>query len=72
MLKGLMNTIKDIKALGTSQHLKPKIVGKISWSPVPGLIFINVPTQNEDPYMTVLKLKLDKPLQFCRGQGVLN
>lgn len=59
MLKGLVNKINDIQIIGTSQHLKPKIVGKISWSSVPGLVFVDVPQKYKDPYMTVLKLKLD-------------
>ena len=70
--KGLINTIKDIQVVGTAKHLQPKIVGKISWSPVPGLVFINVPLQDKDPYMTVLKLKLDKAVKLYRGQGGLN
>jgi alpha-L-fucosidase len=71
-LKGLINTIKDIQVVGTSYHLKPKIVGKISWSAVPGLVFINVPENCKDPYMTVLKLKLDTPLKLYHGAGGLN
>jgi alpha-L-fucosidase len=72
MLKGLISEVKDITVLGTTHHLKPKIVGKISWSPVPGLVFINVPGKDKDMYMTVLKLKLTKPLQLYRGHGGLN
>jgi alpha-L-fucosidase len=72
MVKGLINTITDIQIVGTAQHLKPKIVGKISWSPVPGLVFIDVPQKDKDPYMTVLKLKLDMPVKLYRGQGGLN
>ena len=72
MLKGLINKIKDIQVVGTAKHLQPKIVGKISWSPVPGLVFINVPLQDKDPYITVLKLKLDEPVRLYRGQGGLN
>ena len=72
MLKGLINAIKDVQVVGTARHLQPKIVGKISWSPVPGLVFINVPLRDKDPYMTVLKLKLDKPIRLYRGQGGLN
>lgn len=72
MLKGLVNSIKDIQIVGTTRHLKPKIVGKISWSAVPGLVFINVSPKYTDPYMTVLKLQLDKPVQLYRGQGGLN
>lgn len=72
MVKGLVNGIKDITVVGTQQHLKHKVVGKISWSPVPGLVFINVPEHVRDEYMTVLKLTLDKPVKLYRGQGGLN
>jgi alpha-L-fucosidase len=72
MIKGLDNVIKDVQVLGTPYHLPHKIVGKISWSSVPGLVFINVPEKYADPYMTVLKLKLDKPLKLYRGHGGFN
>jgi alpha-L-fucosidase len=71
MIKGLLNQIKDVQVLGTNQHLLPKIVGKISWSPVPGLVFINVPDSLKDPYMTVLKITLDGPVKLYRGKGGL-
>lgn len=72
MIKGLSSKINDIQVLGTPQHLQQKMVGKISWSPVPGLVFINVPQTVKDPYMTVLKLTLDGPVKLYRGQGGLN
>ena len=72
MIKGLDNAIKDIVVVGTPYHLSHKIVGKISWSSVPGLVFINVPDKYADSYMTVLKLKLDKPLKLYRGHGGFN
>lgn len=72
MLKGLNNQILDAQVLGTDFHPMPKIVGKISWSPVPGLVFIDVPEKYADPYMTVLKITLDKPLKLYRGRGGLN
>lgn len=72
MIKGLDNEIKDVQVLGTPYHLSHKIVGKISWSSVPGLVFINVPEKYTDPYMTVLKLKLDKPLKLYKGHGGFN
>jgi alpha-L-fucosidase len=71
MIKGLLNQIKDVQVLGTNQHLSSKIVGKISWSPVPGLVFINVPDSLKDPYMTVLKITLDGPVKLYRGKGGL-
>jgi alpha-L-fucosidase len=71
IVKGLVNEVTDIQVVGTDQHIGHKVVGKISWSPVPGLIFIDVPATYKDPYMTVLKLKLDKSLKLYRGQGGL-
>lgn len=43
-----------------------------SWSPVPGLVYIDVPGTVLDPYVTVLQLKLDGPVRLYRGQGGLN
>jgi len=71
-LKGLKNTIKDISVLGSGVKLKHKIVGKISWSPVPGLVYIEVPTGVQDKYVTVLKLILDGSVQLYKGKGGLN
>jgi alpha-L-fucosidase len=71
MIKGLSSKITDVQVLGTDHHLQPKVVGKISWSPVPGLVFINVPENDKDQYMTVLKLKLDGPVKLYRGHGGL-
>jgi alpha-L-fucosidase len=69
IVKGLSNKINDVQVVGTNYHLTPKIVGKISWSSVPGLVFIDVPEKYKDHYMTVLKLKLDGPLKLYRGHG---
>ena len=71
LIKGLDNKVQDVQVVGTNHHLGHKVVGKISWSPVPGLVFINVPEKYKDPYMTVLKVKLDKKLKLYRGQGGL-
>lgn len=72
MLKGLINPIKDITVVGNGMKLNHKIVGKISWSPVPGLVYIDVPEAVLDKYVTVLKLQLDKPIKLYRGRGGLN
>lgn len=72
VVKGLKNAIKEIKVVGKGQLLQHKIVGKISWSPVPGLVYIPVPAAVQDDYMTVLALQLDGPVRLYRGQGGLN
>ena len=69
MLKGLDCKIEDITVVGNGTKLTHKVVGKISWSAVPGLVYINLPEAALDKYVTVLKLKLDKPVKLYRGQG---
>ena len=36
---------------------------------VPGLVYIDVPANVVDKYMTVVALKLDKPVKLYRGRG---
>ncbi|MCF8373546.1 MAG: alpha-L-fucosidase [Bacteroidales bacterium] len=72
MLKGLDNKIEEITVLGDGAKLNHKVVGKISWSHVPGLVYIDVPENELDKYVTVLKLKLDKPVKLYRGRGGFN
>ena len=70
-LKGLMNKIKDITVLGNGTHLNYNIVGKISWSKVPGLVYIDVPKGVQDKYVTVLKVSLDGSVRLYSGKGGL-
>lgn len=72
VIKGLMNKIESVEVLGNGTKLTPKIVGKISWSPVPGQVFIDIPENVQDEYITVLKLKLDSPIKLYRGKGGLS
>jgi alpha-L-fucosidase len=72
MIKGLKNKIEEISVLGSGTKLTSKIVGKISWSPVPGLVYIDVPASVADKYITVIKVKLDKPISLYKGQGGLS
>jgi alpha-L-fucosidase len=71
-VKGLNNRILSAEVLGRSMPLKHRVVGKISWSKVPGLVFIDVPQEASDPWMTVLKVKLEGPVRLYRGEGGLN
>lgn len=70
-VRGLQNKIEQISVVGTNTILTHKIVGKISWSKVPGLVYIDVPANVQDEYVTVLKLKLDGPLKLYSGTGGL-
>jgi alpha-L-fucosidase len=69
MLKGLVNGIEEITVVGSNTRLSHKVVGKISWSPVPGLVYIDMPAAELDKYVTVLKVKLGGPVRLYRGKG---
>ncbi|HVZ57856.1 MAG TPA: alpha-L-fucosidase [Chitinophagaceae bacterium] len=70
-LKGLINRIRDITVVGSNAPISYKIVGKISWSAVPGLVYISVPENVLDKYVTVLRVKLDGPIHLYGGKGGL-
>jgi len=69
MVKGLRNEILSAEVLGVEGKLRSKVVGKISWSSVPGTVFMEVPVDSLDSDVTVLKLKLKGPLSLYRGAG---
>ena len=69
LVKGLTNKIKSIRVLGNNSSRQHKVVGKISWSPVPGLVFINLPKAVQTKYITVLELSLEGPVKLYSGQG---
>ncbi|MBV6642002.1 MAG: alpha-L-fucosidase, partial [Cyclobacteriaceae bacterium] len=71
MLKGLKNKISKITVVGEGSSLEHNVVGKISWSPVPGLVYITVPEEVQDKYVTVLKLEVEDELSLYRGKGGL-
>jgi len=72
IIRGLFNEIESINVVGSGTPLKWKIVGKISWSPVPGLVYVEVPRKKDfDKYLTVIKIKLKSPLKLYRGEGGL-
>lgn len=66
MLKGLKNKIQEISVVGNGTKLQHKIIGKVSWNSIPGLVYIDIPPAVVDQYITVIKLKLDKPISLHR------
>jgi alpha-L-fucosidase len=71
VIRGLVDDIESVSVLGSEVAADWKIVGKISWSAVPGLVFIDVPSTHLDPYLTVLKVQLKRPVRLYRGEGGL-
>ncbi|MCX6290444.1 MAG: alpha-L-fucosidase [Bacteroidetes bacterium] len=72
VIKGLDTKIKRVSVVGSNEQLPVKIVGKISWSKVPGLVYIHVPEPSTDRYMTVLKVDLENPVRLYSGKGGFN
>lgn len=71
-LRGLTSEIESISVLDSGNALNWKIIGKISWSQVPGLVYIDAPTKIDlDKYMTVIKIKLKSSLKLYKGEGGL-
>ena len=72
-VKGILNSVKTAEVLGSHKICDTKVVGKISWSDKPGLLFIEVPQEEKwlDPMMTVIKLTFEKPLKIYSGSGGL-
>ena len=69
-IRGLMSEIESISVLGSNNKVNFKILGKIDWSEVPGLVYIDATKENDiDKYMTVYKIKLKSPMKLYRGHG---
>ena len=58
MLKGLKNKINSIWVVGSGIKLDHEIKMKPWWSKIPGLVFIDIPDNVLDEYITVIALKL--------------
>jgi alpha-L-fucosidase len=71
ILKGLSSEIEDIENLYNHRKIKTKVVGKISWSPVPGIHFFDIPAESYEPYLQVIRIRLKNKLKLYRGQGGL-
>lgn len=70
-VNGLANAVRSVQVLGKpgTAALPHRVVGKISWSDVPGLVFIDVPEAAADAHMTVLRVELDGPIKLYAGEG---
>jgi len=57
--------------VGNKTKLSHKVIGKMSWSDIPGLVYIDIPEGVQDEYMTVLKVTFDKPVSLYKAKGGL-
>ncbi|UGU16164.1 alpha-L-fucosidase [Sinomicrobium kalidii] len=69
VLKGIKNKITSVSVVGTGEKLEFNTKGAIDWAKYPGISYIKVPNRVIDPYMTVLKVTLDSPLELFNKYG---
>jgi alpha-L-fucosidase len=69
VIKGLKNQINRIRIVGDGTKLSHKVVGKMYWSEVPGLLYIDVPVENQDPQVTVIAVQLKGKVDLYREDG---
>jgi alpha-L-fucosidase len=72
-VKGLMNKVLKAAFLSGGGEAEAKVVGKISWSQKPGLLFLSWEQKRKLRKQTipVLKLTLDGPVRLYQGKGGL-
>ncbi len=58
MLKGINNKVENIWVVGKGSKLNYNIKMKAWWSSVPGIIFIDLPSELTDKYLTVIAVQL--------------
>lgn len=68
-IKGLKSKPQSVQLMGASTSLVVKEVGKISWSSVPGTLFIDIPISEMDKMISVVEIKFNEPIQLYRGKG---
>ncbi|MEN8008640.1 MAG: alpha-L-fucosidase [Candidatus Krumholzibacteriota bacterium] len=71
MLKGIMNPVKSVRVVGQGAELDWDIQMKMSWSKVPGVIYVDVPEDVLDEEVTVLAIELEGSAQLYRDGGVV-
>lgn len=69
VIKGLKNQINRIRIVGDGTKLSHKIVGKMYWSEVPGLLYIDIPDDKLDPQVTVIAIQLKEKIDLYREDG---
>ncbi len=68
-LKGIVNKVEKIEVVGNNTPLNFEVYNKLSWSEVPGIIYIDVPENVLDSNITVLAVQLDGPVKLYAGAG---
>jgi alpha-L-fucosidase len=68
-VKGIRNRVKAVSVLATGQPLDHRKIGGAPWMDIPGTLWIDLPRSAVDRDATVIKVKLDGPIDLYRGSG---
>ena len=63
-LKGIRNKIKRVRVVGSDRDLNFKRFGGAAWQNIPGILYIDVPKDVNDEYITVLAVELEGALDL--------
>jgi alpha-L-fucosidase len=63
-LKGIRNKIKSVKVVGSGTELTSKKFGGAVWQNIPGILYIDVPGDLVDEYITVIAVELEGKLDL--------
>ena len=64
VVKGLDNKVLDARVAGNGAKVAHQVIGKLSWSKAPGLLYLDIPDDAFDPVVTVIALELDGPVSL--------
>lgn len=64
VVKGLYNKVKRARVVGMDREVAHKVVGKLSWRDIPGLLYVDVPNFLQDEDVTVVALEFDEPIRL--------
>lgn len=68
-IKGLKNQINRIWVVGNGTKLSHQVIGKLYWSHVPGIAYVDVPETVLDSKATVIAVLLDGPVSLYTEEG---
>lgn len=69
LIKGLKNKVNRAWVVGNGTKLKTNVVGKLYWSEVPGLLYIDLPEDVQDKDVTVIALQLEGEVDLYGDKG---
>lgn len=69
LIKGLKNKVNRAWVVGNGTKLDTNVVGKLYWSKVPGLLYIDLPEHVQDENVTVIAMQLDGEVDLYTEEG---